>query len=133
MFVLAKVLLDAFYGGQTTTVASGFIEHAYAAATTVGGGSLFEPPLIGSFQGNGVNSPLGAFVALAIFFATPEVLKVVRKALQVEDNGLGAAAMKNIGVGPQAIRGGAGTIGRTFHDPVRGGWGFSLGRLLSGL
>ncbi|HSW88071.1 MAG TPA: hypothetical protein VLG12_02820 [Candidatus Saccharimonadales bacterium] len=94
MFVLAKVLLDAFYGGQ--------------GAPGVGGGSLFEPPLIGSFQGNGVNSPLGAFVALAIFFATPEVLNIVRKALQVEDNGLGAAAMRSVGSGG-AIPGRAGS------------------------
>lgn len=98
MFVLARVLLDAFSATTTVGYNSGAVQQAYAA-TTVGGGSLFEPPLIGSFNGGGTGNPLGAFVALAIIFATPSVMGVVKKSLQVEDSGLGAAAMAGIGSG----------------------------------
>ncbi len=92
MFVLARVLFDAFYGGQT-------------AIPGQAGGSLFQPPLIGSFNGSGTGNPLGAFIALAIIFATPAVLDVIRKALQVQDNGLGAAAMASVGAGGKAVGG----------------------------
>ncbi len=119
MFVLARVLLDAF-GTTTTVTATGAIQQAYAATTTVGGGSLFEPPLIGSFNGNGAGNPLGAFVALAIIFATPAVMGVIKKALQVEDNGLGGAALASATAGLKSAPRAARSIGGSIIDFTQG-------------
>lgn len=105
MFVLARVLLDAFNTTVSVSANSGIVPQAFAATGTYGGGSLFQPPLIGSFVGDGTNNPLGTFVALAIIFATPAVLDILKKALQVQENGLGAAAMSNVGVGGKAVGG----------------------------
>jgi hypothetical protein len=125
MFVLARVLIDAFFpNGANPNITT---------AATAAGGSLFIPPLIGNPNGTGTMSPLGAFIALGFIFAIPEILNTLRTALQAPGIGLGAAAFGSFGAGGRLLRGTSSSATAGFIEPTTGKFtgGFRIGRLLS--